>query len=238
MIRGAFQLSRNLKMSMLRLSLNELSALLKSALQGCFRHSQDWAAITETIIWLESRGFGGLNLLMEAMDDNHHLTPFTANIIETDDPSVCAIDAGGSSLLLGLHMCSDIAADMATRHGQATLIINNATQTSAIIAATVPCARFGHAVRSTWKDGFAQISLNDVSPSVHEGQFETVEIKLCKVFESEATPVLTSAEVQARYELSLAQGLEVGVDIYKTLNGIADRILVEATKASRRGAGE
>jgi len=222
----------------LRLSLNELSALLKAVFQGCFGHRQDWAAITDTVMWLETRGFGGLDMVMEAMDKDLQLSPCKVDINDIED-GVCEIDLNNGSLLCVLHMCADVAVDMASKSGKATLVIKNARHGRAIMASLMPASKFGYAAIAYWQDGHAQCSPNAVSPSFHAGDYEKVELHI-ETMQSQNPPSAdaSSNAIIARYDHALANGILVKRDVYDTLNQIADRILVEATDASRQGAGE
>ncbi|MGB0907708.1 MAG: hypothetical protein ACPGVT_09455 [Maricaulaceae bacterium] len=223
----------------LRLSLNELSALIKSVFQGCFGHDQDWGEMAERVMWLEARGFGGLDMLMDVLGEDMTLRGFAGEITAAGDGKSCVIDLNGGSLLLGLHICSDIAVDMAARHGEAKVVIKNARHGSAVLAAVSTCAKFSYPVRALWHEGSAFCEFGAVAPTIYGSEYEGVEIHLGGVFEhKDASATLSGEAVQARYEDSLAHGIAVNTDVYAALNQVADRFLVEATEASRKGAGE
>lgn len=190
-------------------------------------------------MWLEARGFGGLDMLMDAMNARHELSAFSGAISEGCDDTVCEIDFKGGSLLLGLHMCTDLAIDMAAKTGHASLIIKNARHNAAIIAATASCARFDYSSEAVWNEGYAKCAAGEVAPAVFGGLHDRVELRVSQTIEASTRDIkLSGSDVQERYDMALQNCISVDVDIYKTLGLVADRILVEATEASRQGAGE
>ncbi len=221
----------------LKLSHNELAALLKSVFQACFAHGQDWAAMAQSVVWLESHGFDGLAMLMESFDEDLCLQAVECDVTETDTGHI--VDLNGGSLILAAHMIADLALENSESDRPARLIVQNARQPKALIAALPLCASQGF-------DAFVTADGRGVYAKSAERSYTTyhsAETELCLTCgaglnapQSDIDRTAKAIRCQARQ--NLMDGLFVNHKCIEKLQKIADRFLVEATEASRKGAGE
>ncbi len=193
----------------LDLSHNELWTLLKHVFQGMFGHELDWGALAEYILWLETRGFNGVELLQEAINTNV-LREFSGKIINT--PKGYIIDFQGNSVLMGLPIIIDLAVDYVRRIGDCEIAVISTTQSKALVAVEIAILRYGLYSRIENNRLFCQ----------------STPIKLARNW----------SEAERVYLDSLENGIPINRQIYTALNKIADQTLVETSEASRSGAGE
>jgi hypothetical protein len=197
----------------LRLSHNELSALLKYAFQGLFGHSQDWGALAENVLWLETHGFYGMAMLMDGLR-TETLHSFEGTV--SDTPSGFKFNFEGGSLLMGLPMIVDFAIARTRNKGECTIEVVSAEHIKALISVEAAVCRSGLYACACHDKGKLSCSLNPQANIVsHE-----------------------FSESDIYYQQCLNDGIMVNRADYKALNDIADRTLVEASEASRQGAGE
>lgn len=205
----------------LKLSHNELLGLLKYMFQGQLGHDYDWAALSEHVLWLETRGYGGLDMLMEAIA-MQSLDGFSGNLLDT--PGGFEIDCGGKSLIMGLPSIIDLAVDYLGAKGSCVVDITSACQLSAVIAVEGALMAQGICAQAVidMDAGAARLLCSaDANVGV-------------------ATAILQRDHDAAAlfYDESLRSGIAVSQQCYDMLNCIAARTLVEASEASRKGAGD
>ena len=221
----------------LKLSHNELAALLKSVFRACFGHTQDWAAMAHSVLWLEAHGFGGLDKLMLAMDKEFYVSPFAGDITETE--TGYAVNFKGGHTMTVVHMMVDLLVEAGRKYGIGTLDIKGAAQTSALIAALTHCARHGFAAQLTGHDYCAHIAAGDDCPALYEGAHDRITLTCAAELSAPEGKCLQSTrQLQSQNHETLMNGLAIDPNIYAALMKVADRTLVEASEASRKGAGE
>lgn len=197
----------------LRFSHSELSNLLKYSFQGLFGHSCDWGALTDYVLWLETRGFKGLSLLYEAIQDDV-LIPFSGRF--TEKPWGYEIDMNGGSVLTALPAISDLAMDYTLSKGACRIEIVWGQQYQVLASVQADLMRAG-LYAQTALDYSQMFSRSDVVSTRYRDTFQEAELV---------------------YRESLRDGVIVDPMLYSILNELAERTLVEATEASRRGAGD
>lgn len=197
----------------LRFSHSEISNLLKYSFQGLFGHACDWGALTDHVLWLETRGFKGLSLLYEAIQDDV-LIPFSGRF--TEKPWGYEIDMNGGSVLTALPAISDLAMDYTLSTGVCRIDIVLGHQYQVLASAQADLMRAGLHVQ-TAADYTQMFSRSDLVSTRYRDTFQ---------------------EAEMAYRKSLRDGVIVDPVLYSTLTEFAARTLVEATEASRRGAGD
>ena len=221
----------------LKLSRNELAALLKSVFQACFGHSQDWAAMAHSVLWLEAHGFDGHAMLMDAMDEEMCLAPFAGDIQDVSTGYI--VDFNGGHAILAAHMMADLAVEAALRHGTGTIKIKGAAESLALIAALPRCAKQGFAAQVTGREYDAHIFPRDDYPSLYQRRSEAITLTCAAEIALPKGKCLQPAgQLQSHYQKTLMNGLAIDPGIYRAFMKVADRTLVEASEASRKGAGE
>jgi hypothetical protein len=216
----------------MRVSQFEIYRLVQRALEGSgapYGVDRDGA---QAVAWLESRGLPGLSLLQ---DDLPFLEGrFTGLMLKRNADGI-EIDAAGISAIAYGSAVIDLARDGTTlrlHRCRSPLFL-----LPAAVAAGVPlqirwreilCATNADAGASLWVgDGEA---LLDSTPTEVEIRADTVA--------PAARPFLDPAELAHRYEISLAQGVEVEDALWRRIDAVAARVQVPASTESRlKGAG-
>jgi len=195
----------------LKLSHNELSALLKLVFQGLFGHAQDWGALAEQVAWLETHGFGGVDKMIDGIKTDA-FRGFDGDISKS--PDGLHIDFRNNSMLMGLPLLIDLALANAVSMGHCQINVSNALHFDSVIAVDA-------ALRERGVEIFTDRQKTTITTQAHN------EIKLFD---------LTAAN--EHYAQCLRKGVPMDQETYEYLNKLAEKTLVEATEASRRGAGE
>lgn len=195
----------------LKLSHNELSALLKLVFQGMFGHSQDWAALAAYVHWLETHGFEGVSILVQAIETNT-LRRFDGAISKTEKG--LHIDFNGNSILMGLPLLVDLAIAHSTKRKNCHIVVSSAVQCEAFVA--------------------ADAAIRDKDPNLF---VDPIAMVISTITDNKS-PHINLAKANQYYAQSLRDGVPMYQSTYTFLNEIADTTLVESTEASRRGAGE
>ncbi|NNC35862.1 MAG: DUF3726 domain-containing protein [Acidimicrobiales bacterium] len=197
--------------TILNLSHNELSSLLKLALQGLFQHSQDWGDLAKHILWLETHGFAGVASMKEALESTT-FRGFDGDISKT--PNGLCIDFNNNSLLMGLPMLVDLVTAMAAKEEHCYISLINVHDFEAVVSVDA-------ALRAQGLDVY--VDANEMTISS----------------QSDGTNILFDfAGAHECYDQSLRDGIPMDQEMYQFLDNLAKRTLVEATEESRRGAGE
>ena len=247
----------------LTLSRNELTALLKRVFEGIFNRSCDFEALAHQIVWLERHGLGGMDLLRGCVD---HLADHDTASVEMeptpdgDDVEIICVDAQGSSLLCIADMIADLTISRCAAHGACHIEVTNVHEREAILPQLCRIRNSGFYVgtQSSEDNGdaisFARIvgdtalpELFGWNPSAQGRASGTLSLVaasskaglisgLGNRWKEWPAPEITPAILDDRYQTNLNNGIVVGDLSY--LNKIAERVLVEASDASRQGAGE
>jgi|GEM_PF-3283236 len=197
----------------LRFSHSELSNLLKYTFQGLYGHICDWGALADHVLWLETRGFNGVSLLNTAIE--HKALRSSPSLVE-DEVWGYRIDLQGGSVLTALPAISDLAMDFTLRNGTCRIDIVSGQQIAALASAQAELMRAGLSVECILS-----------SPQL-----------LCRADIKSARYRDKFGEAEAAYRKSLDDGISIDPVIYARLTEISERTLVEASEASRRGAGD
>lgn len=244
--------------------MNEAAALLRRTFEALYSHDADYEYSADVILWLEARGLGGIGTLAGALQDMRiAVTPR----LTLDKPKRCCIDAGGASLLALAASAIDIAlAQSAVEHDCHVSIVNG-RQPLAIVPAVAGCALSNVAAAAAWYDksanrlhrvrapaasaqpdytilvpeGSPPWAHNDIELFVATNDALMLELAGRHPMFSEPgrhVTEITADEFRQRYELSVNHGIAVSDANYQALSAVANRVLVEATEESRRGAGE
>ena len=230
--------------SALNLSVNELWALLTRTFEALYGHERDYYDLARTVLWLECHGHDGISQLMEALPVLENTQLLEASLAETR-PGHHVIDGKGHSLFcIGKSIC-DLAMAYASEAGTSHLEIMNVTDHKPLIGVLSYAASQGFFAISICKDERAIIEGHAKHPTLYKNNTDNL-ILICSRTEevlreylTEGSEVLIEAKAQKdRYACSLEHGVQIQQSHYEALNIIANRVLVEASEFSRRGAGE
>ncbi len=239
------------------LSLNELRALLRKAFEGIYGHDHDWNALTDLVLWLEFHDLDGLKIFFDAEPG---LPCDIPNLSEGDNGDILIDGKGGSFLQFNVTSC-DLLVSKAKTAGQAVLHVNNTKHVQVITASVARCASSGLAAAAWWpsEENSAYIAFQEAgarAPNLfrvslpagfenYEGvtiiaapSIKDIQTRYQDWFQFQKSGQTPSNEIEERYQQHLDHGFAMSVDDYKRLCHYADRVLVEATEQSRRGAGE
>jgi hypothetical protein len=229
----------------LNLSRNELWALLIKVFEALFGHRRDYYDMARTLLWLECHGHEGVRQLVEGLsilEDNSLPEPSLTKISDTH----FVMDGGGRSLLdLGPSL-SDLAIVCAAENGNAHIDVMNVESSEALLGALPFMARQGFNGVAIGPKTVSVIAPMAACPNLYKSSAKEQLSLICKrdgidVSEHYAydDQLLKSQIMQTEF---FSETLENGIDILASqvdgLKAVASRVLVEATEASRRGAGE
>ena len=124
--------------------------------------------------------------------------------------------------------------------------MTNVSHTRSLLGVLSYAASQGFAARAVYDGVIATINTGDKYPTIIAAAKTGPQGLICAQLQSELPElkgkegsVLMTQDIQKEtYHASLQHGLTLKRSHYETLNKVANEILVEATEASRRGAGE
>jgi len=194
------------------LSHNELKALLSRTFEALYGHKRDYSDMADCVLWLECHGHDGVYQLVQALPNLQ-----TKNLPNPTHSKLAVnqhvVDGKGHSLFCLVQSICELALFYAQENNYGVIAtINKGDKCPTIIA-----------IDKTGPKGLICAQL----------QSELPELK-----GKEGSVLMTPATQKEAYHASLQHGLTLKRTHYETLNKVANEILVEATEASRRGAGE
>jgi len=96
--------------SVMQVSLNELSAVLKQAFEGCGFDAGRYENATQMVLWLQSHGLEGLTLLAASLDQFENWTESSFGVLEESKQSLLFDLMGQSVLSSGALVCNLVSA--------------------------------------------------------------------------------------------------------------------------------
>jgi hypothetical protein len=245
----------------LRLSLNELRALLRRGYEALYHHGYDFAVMARSCLWLEAHGLDGIGLILRSLPDLE--TPCRDIVLTEPETGHFHIDGRGRCLIPFVNASADLAIAAAQKDGFGQVDIVNIFGRLNIFATLKKAAYLNLYAAAIWYDGTegrthvmwlkSSRTLPDyfIMDKAVDGPWgrsglryvcatnpERVEKNVMAVLSEDIAPFKTASQLAEAYEMALDEGIIVSSDAYKTLNKIADRLLVPSTDESRRGAGE
>lgn len=241
------------------ISINEFRAILRKAFEGLYAHDHDYNQLARLVIWLECRQLSGVEMFLEAEANHGAEWDLKLNELEAGEYE---IEANGLSLLCFSDLACDLAIGRAKYTGFSVVHISGAMHSEVVAASVARCARNGLAAIAWWPDensGVANMASQRLDqtapmmcrvdlPKAYEDTIEKVTL-VCATkmsvleehfadwFSYKDENYVAADALTSTYTQSIDKGLTLSMDSYKQLCKCADRVLVEATEASRRGAG-
>ncbi len=229
----------------INLSHNELWALLTRTFEALYGHERDYYDMARTVLWLECHGHGGVEQLIDALPILEKENLSEPDLTELPSGRI-ALDGAGHSLLCIGRSVADLAMAYAEENGMAQVDITNVSDSKSLIGNLTYIASQDFSALALCKERHAKMTVGDKYPTLYANDGNDIVRLICsKTAEAlkdslkDRTAFSDSVDDQeASYNAGLEQGLNVKSSHYDTLNIVANRVLVEATEASRRGAGE
>ncbi len=242
----------------LTISLNEFRALLRKAFEGIYGHSRDWNALADLVLWLEYRGLDGLKMFFDAeplLNRHSFKTDITYSEMET------VIFGNGNSLFSLCLEAGDILISKARNQGVCVMQLNDFSDLEIITATVDRCVKNGLSAAAWWPDRNGQAAIAFQDQGEHEPSFYKIELptgfeslsfgtiiadkslknireRFPQWFSLLEKEKVTASEINNKYLAHLDNGYRINFVDYSHLSKLADRVLVEATEQSRKGAGE
>lgn len=243
----------------IKLSLNELTSLLKRSLEGLAYCQSDFEDAANAIAWLESHGLKGLEIeILPARSAHGAETSATAS----ESGESIAVFANNNVAFCG-RMAVELACSIAAKDDFAEIEIQHCRERRAILSSLPVCAARGLHAITHWRDNnylyIASINAFRKTPDIrylpnsldHTSDLNRLLFACAsdaQVINSLSNELLSNSDcidrhdssesLKARYEDAITGGIYVDDEVVNTLNGYAENILVEATEQSRQGAGE
>lgn len=245
-------------MSNLTISLNEFRALLRKAFEGVYRHDKDWNALADLVLWLEYRGLNGLQVFIDA---EASLDVADRPILERQPNGEVIVKGRGMSLLGCSLEIGDLLIAEAVQSGSCVMQVKDMLDPEFLAATVSRCADNGLAGAAWWpgENNWGMIAFQeeiDTQPNLYrvklplgyenysditliaDKSLENIQNKYPSWFSFLKLGQRPASEIDNLYLRHLDNGYQISEGNYKRLCHIADRVLVEATEQSRRGAGE
>jgi len=229
----------------LNLSVNELSALLTRTFEALYGHKRDYYDMARIVLWLECQGHNGVSQFINALpvlDDDDlpepDLSERAANHL--------VIDGRGHSLFCIARAICDLSISCAANAGPSQIDIINVRDSQPLIGALYSIASQGFSAVLFYDDKLAAISAKAEHPIIYQNKTPHDLRLICaqnddildKYIDADLNIQLGPDVQRQAHAFGLEQGMSIKRSHYDTLTKIANRVLVEASEASRRGAGE
>lgn len=249
----------------MKVSLNELTATVKRALEGLGYSLGDYEDAADILMWMEMHGLQGLQELSRGLPYLCKEECAPAGIAY-EDGNVAVIDTHGNGGLAYVELATGLAYSNALKSGFSYVRLDHCHNRKMIIKSLVNYARRGMNCLAFWHNGSDPAKEYVVSIAAHAqypdyleystGQLEGRDDKhsvsiLCSrnfqmlqaftsgtLSEDKALVMSISAQQMAEsHAQALEHGIEIDQEFWKELNSLTENILVEATERSRAGAG-
>lgn len=247
------------------LSPNELRALLFRYFEATFAHGHDFYDAAKIVFWLEMHKLGGISMLMNASScESRHVELAEPVVYAPDTQHV--FDFAGVNSVCGALIVADYAVAMTKRRDFSCAEIHNCDALASLLPLLVECAERTVSAYAFWNDG-SQIyfaickpmqskpDLYSMNNSRNDGLLPGSGFLVCasneemitnfandvhgiNIHGTEFTKVNSTAQLAAEYNESIRNGVTIPLSDYQKLCMVADKILVEASEASRLGAGD
>jgi len=228
----------------LNLSVNELWALLRRTFEALYGHERDYYDMARTVLWLECHGHDGVGQLIGALPHLENTKLGEPNISETSSGHYVIDGKGHSLLCIGRSIC-DLAMAYASENETSRIDIINVTDSKSLIGILTYAASQGFSAIAMCKDNLAVIAGDDRCPTLYKNNEDMLSLICSRMEETLSEYMGKGLDIYVRadtqkdsYACSLEQGVQIKRSHYEALTIIANRVLVEASEASRRGAGE
>ena len=238
---------------MMTLSHNECNSLFRRVFEVRLGHDRDYYGGASLAVWLLACGISPVTVCLQ---EQTGLTDISVNYDLSASHEI-VIDGGGRSFLVLGRPAFDLAIDALKQDtSRPAAVVKLKNICDAFTAVAVITSDNGPEVYSAavWNGHLAMISKSAHFPDVFTADTQTLESDECVLICAHAQtdldrllakigvrcgpPQISASQMAMTYKDSQIGGVSMSVADYQALNEIADQILVEASEASRAGAGE
>lgn len=229
-----------------------MSSLLKRTFEALYSRSLDFDNVAKQVLWLERRGLDGTSALVAAVPT---LNTSDSPVLSFAGSNHCQIEVFGASLFELSGAIMDIAIAEALTTGSVDIRVMNCRDAIAILPGIARCGTRGlYAVARWQEEATGPMQVASVEPLISEPAFQVLEgnaaerlpagcVRLVCGDQPVALPgtvvqrSIRPSDFAERLKTCVQQGITMSDANYDALCEIADRVLVEDSEASRRGAG-
>lgn len=248
----------------MKVSFNELQGMGRKAFIGIGFAEGDAIDAAEMVAWMEAHGLGGVAALKKGLDYLLTEDPADTPTLVYQDADFSVLDAHNHSILGNASLAVELGYARARARGLSITKIRRCHNRVLVIGYLSRLARRGMNVTAFWRNSHEPLieqvvgfkaghqvpeicvySLEDVPDDVEKNDGITLimanHVDLLPSLRSDydLTNLMrqTEEDLERQRDQALVEGLEVDDELWKTLKTLADRLLVEASEASRSGAG-
>jgi len=211
------------------------------------------------VVWLETHGFDGFERLQAALIYLNATKPIHAELVQ-EDAHNAVLDGRGTSILLCGSEAVDLVRSQVMLGSCAAIELFDCYNRSFIMQRLVKAAQRNYAFIAYWRQSDYCVKVS-IAPGAELPEYQTftmtgefdsqslrifsgtdmavIERQFAKELEfGEFLETVSAEDMQACYLDSVEQGIEIDEALWKTLNELVARVLVESTESSRAGAGD
>ncbi len=253
-------------MKFIRISINELKALLDRACESHYGHQYDFEDIANIIHWLELHNFEGVTNFLKMINSAPQKTDLSTDLVE-DQEQRLIFNNNGHSILHVASIITDMTLAKCHQEQICHTSIKNVKLPSAILPSLIKFSQNGWHASAYWTTSKKDlVQIVNIAPDQEYPEYKEIKIKkltpkdisdlslICSKNEINTLESFTTTheknsidkvilkfsaiDFKERYTHKIINGLNIDTKSYKKLTQIADQILVEASAESRLGAGE
>lgn len=248
----------------MKVSFNELQGLCRKAFAGIDFAEGDAIDAADMVAWLEVHGLNGVAALNKGMAYLLHEDPARSPTVLYEDADLTVLDAHGQSVLGNASLAVELGYARARARGLSITRIRHCHNRVLILGYLSRLARRGMNLTAFWRNAHNPLVEQVVGfkaghpiPEMcvytveepPEGTRANDDITLIMANHVDLLPSLrsdydlrdlhqlTEIDLESHRQQALIEGMDVDDTLWHTLKTLADRLLVEATEASRSGAG-
>ena len=248
----------------MKVSENELIAMLKRVFESYGFPVGDYEDATRMVSWMETRGFGGLEMLEKSLPKM--CWPAVSDTLLEEGSRRMAINAKGASCLAVGAVAVDIAYTRAVQSGYGEVELRGSHDQEFILERLVNAAGRGMHCAALWQLGalpllYTRINVvagvSRILTGAQQGLIASpggedslllicaddpklIEDRISKFCMSDQSALVetSAAELAQRHCAARDEGIEASRSLWQVLESRVASILVESTIKSRSGAGE
>lgn len=248
----------------MKVSFNELQGMGRKAFIAIGFEEGDAIDAAEMVAWMEAHGLGGVAALKKGLDYLLTEDPAEAPTLVYQDADFSVLDAHNHSILGNASLALELGYARARARGLSITKIRHCHNRVLVIGYLSRLARRGMNVTAFWRNSHEPLieqvvgfkaghpvpeicvySLEDIPDDTEKNDGITLimanHVDLLPSLRSDyaLTNLMrqTEEDLEQQRDRALVEGLDVDDQLWKTLKSLADRLLVEASEASRSGAG-
>lgn len=243
----------------MKVSKNELMASLKKAFEALGFQPGDYYDAADMVVWSQTHGFDSFGRLMEALAYLNTTAPIHADLVQEDRHNY-VLDGRGSSVLLCGSEAVDLIRSQVIQGSSAALELINCYNRTFIIQRLVKAAQCNFAFVACWRQLDCCVKVS-IAAGADLPEYQT--FRMIDVFEPQSLRIFCGTDLEAIekqyapqlefgtlvesfsrtemmdcYKNSVEHGIEIDEALWRTLDDLGARILVESTEGSRAGAGD